>query len=418
MNDSSGHTTVFPIIHEFIDDRVSLHAYIVIDSLKNGHSCGGLRISEDLTLEEIKTLAKAMTLKYCFLKRNTGGAKAGIILPKNCSHEQRTKILEAFGQYASSHLRKGTYVPWTDLNSSSEDIAIVMNAAGCRFLGISDSSYYTALTVVSAVKAACETKEMTFSTTSIIIEGLGAVGMNIASECAKLKGKIIGVSTIKGALYDPTGLDVTKLIELKKQYQDDLVKHYGQEWIQPKECLLEMDTDVLIPCARIGCINTTNMEKIKAKMIIPAANAPLTKEAENFLHQKRILCLPDFVCNVGGVFGTNLYDNKNDIPTVHHFIMDEYGQLIKEIIWASIRKQCLPSDIAKSIVEKHCSTKCSEKTEGILLKNYFLQWFDNIIYFLHFLPRLQPWIALQRQRKIFLENIRYIQSNMENQNPP
>ncbi|MBN2599387.1 MAG: Glu/Leu/Phe/Val dehydrogenase [Candidatus Thermoplasmatota archaeon] len=412
MSDGSGQTRVFPIIHEFIDDRVGLHAFIVIDSLKNGHSCGGLRISEDLTLEEVKTLAKAMTFKYCFLKRNTGGAKAGIILPKNCTHEQRTKILEAFGRSASSLLRKGTYVPWTDLNSSSDDIAIVMKAAGCRFLGMSDSSYFTALTVVSAVKAACETKEMDISAISIIIEGFGAVGMNIASECAKLGIKIIGVSTIKGALYDPNGLDVNKLIELKKQYQDDLAQHYGKEWIQRKECLLEMDTDVLIPCARTGCINTTNMDKIKAKMIVPGANAPLTKEAEDFLHKKRILCLPDFVCNVGGVFGTNLYDNRNDIPTVHHFIMDEFGQLVKEILWASVRKHCLPSDIAKSIVEKHCNTKFDEFTGKTLSKKIFLKWFNNIIYFLHFLPRLQPWIALQRQRKIFLENIRYVQKCM------
>ena len=117
-------------IYKFNDYKNDLNAYIVIDTLYNGNSCGGLRISDDLTLEEIKLLAKKMTLKYSFLKINTGGAKAGIKLPSDCSSKQRTKILETFGKKASNILRKKLYVPWTDINTNTDDIYLIMKSAG------------------------------------------------------------------------------------------------------------------------------------------------------------------------------------------------------------------------------------------------------------------------------------------------
>jgi glutamate dehydrogenase (NAD(P)+) len=218
------------------------------------------------------------------------------------------------------------------------------------------------------------------------------------------------VSTVKGALYDASGLDINKLIELKKRYTDNLVQHYSTECIEPKELLLEMDTDVLIPCARTWCINGMNMENIKAKMIVPGANVPLTKEAEEFLHQKGILCLPDFICNLGGVFGTKLYDNRNPIPTVHRFIMNEFGQLVKELIWTSIKEHCLPSDIARLVAEKNSSANVKRMQYNSLIKKFPIGWFHRVIHFQRVFLGRQPWIALQRQRRIFIENIRCIKN--------
>lgn len=410
MDNAEKQSRTQPILHEFIDNSVGLHAYIVIDSLKNGNSCGGVRILDDVTVEEIKALARAMTFKYCFLKENMGGAKAGIILPKDCTHQQRTKILEAFGRNASFLLRKRTYIPWTDMNCSVDDIATIMNAAGCNFHGISDSAYFTALTVASAVKAACETNDIDMSTISVTIEGFGSVGMNLASELKKWGVKIIGVSTVKGALYDAGGLDINKLLKLRKQYKDDLVYHYGTECIERKELLLEMYTDILIPCARPWTINTTNMKKIKAKMIIPGANVPLTKEAEEFLHQKGVLCLPDFICNVGGVGGTGLYNAGNRIPRVQRFIMNEFGQLVKELILKSFKEHRLPSDIARSVAEKNCTVNIQGMQYKSYMKKFVNRWFDRVIQFQRFFPGLQVRMSLESQRRIFAENIKSIKN--------
>ena len=205
------------MICEFVDGNVGLHAYLVIDSTRDGRSCGGLRILEDLTLKEVKALARAMTLKYSFLKRNMGGAKAGIVLPERCTPVQRTQILEAFGRELSPILKNKIYTPWTDMNCSIEDIATIMKAAGCAFKGMSDSAYFTALTVASAVKAACDIQGIDLSTASVAIEGFGNVGSNVGQELSKWGTKIVGVSTTKGAIYDIRRFGYQEISRAKKE---------------------------------------------------------------------------------------------------------------------------------------------------------------------------------------------------------
>jgi glutamate dehydrogenase (NAD(P)+) len=401
------------MICEFVEENVGLHAYLVIDSTRNGHSCGGFRILEDVTLEEVKALAKAKTLKYSFLKRNMGGAKAGIILPKGCTSEQRTQILEAFGRKLSPILINKIYIPWTEMNCSVEDIAIIMKAAGCAFKGVSDSSYFTALTVVSAVKAACDIRGIDVSTASVVIEGFGKVGGNVGQELSKWGTKIVGVSTTKGAIYDDGGLEIEKLVELRKRYGGNLVRHYGDEagFIEAKELLLEMDTDILIPCARPWTINAKNMNRICAKIIVPSGHVPLTEEAEEFLHQKGILCLPDVVCNIGGIFGTALYDSGVRMPKVHEFIMKEFGILVKELIWRSVKDNRRPSEVAQKIAEDNFNSLNWGMQKGRWLKRYF-NFGLRMGYRIHVIPqRVEAWVRYREAERILAENIRNLKED-------
>jgi glutamate dehydrogenase/leucine dehydrogenase len=394
------------MICEFVDGDIGLHAYLVIDSTRNGHSCGGLRILEDLTLEEVKALARAMTLKYSFLKSNMGGAKAGIILPDGCTPEQRTQILEAFGRKASPILKNKLYIPWTDMNCSVEDIATIMKSASCGFSEMSDSSYFTALTMASAVKAACDVQGIDVSTASVAIEGFGNVGSNVGQELSRWGTKIVGVSTTKGAIYDNGGLDIEKLMELRKRYGDSMVHYYGAEFNEAKELLLEMDTDILIPCARPWTINPKNMNRIRAKMIVPGANVPLTEEAEEFLHKKGILCLPDFVCNIGGVLGTTLYDSGVRVSVVHDFIMKEFGLLVKELVWRSAKDNRRPSEVAQRIAEDNSNSLGWSMQKRRRVKRY-LDFGLRMSYRIHVIPhRMVAWVRCREARRMLAENIK------------
>ena len=401
------------MICEFVDESVGLHAYLVIDSTRHGHSCGGFRILEDLTLEEVKALARAKTLKYSFLKRNMGGAKAGIILPKGCTPEQRTQILEALGRKLSPLLKNEIYIPWTDMNCSVEDLATIMKAAGCAFAGVSDSSYFTALTVVSAVKAACDIQGIEASEASVVIEGFGKVGSTVGQELSKWGTKIVGVSTTRGAIYDDSGLEIDKLVELRKRYGGNLVRYYRDEagFIEEKELLLEMDTDILIPCARPWTINAKNMNRIRAKMIVPSGQVPLTEEAEGFLHEKGMLCLPDLVCNTGGIFGTALYDSGVRTSEVHEFIMKEFGLLVKELIWRSVKDNRRPSEVAQKIAEDKFNSLNLGMQKGRRLKRYF-NFGLRMGYRIHVIPqRVVAWVRYREARRMIAENIRYLKED-------
>ena len=401
------------MICEFVDESVGLHAYLVIDSTRYGHSLGGFRILEDLTLEEVKALARAKTLKYSFLKRNMGGAKAGIVLPERCSPEQRTQILESFGRKLSPLLKNKIYIPWTEMNCSVKDIAIIMKSAGCAFKGVSDSSYFTALTVASAVKAACDIRGIDVSAASVVIEGFGKVGSKVGQELSKWGTKIVGVSTTEGAIYDDGGLEIDKLVELRKRYRGNLVRYYGDEagFIEEKELLLEMDTDILIPCARPWTINAKNMNRIRAKMIVPSAHVPLTEEAEEFLHQKGILCLPDLACNTGGIFGTALYDSGVRTSEVHEFIMKEFGLLIKELIWRSVKDNRRPSEVAQKIAEDNFNSLDWSMQKRRRIKRY-LGFGLRMGYRIHVIPQhVVAWVNYRNARRMLAENIKCLKGD-------
>jgi glutamate dehydrogenase (NAD(P)+) len=399
------------MICELVDGNVGLHAYLVVDSTRYGRSCGGLRILEDVTLEEVKALARAMTLKYSLLKRDMGGAKAGIILPEGCTPEQRAQILDAFGRKLSPILRNKIYIPATDMNCSVEDIAIIMKAAGCAFEEMSDTSYFTALTVSSAVKAACDTRDIDVSAASVVIEGFGNVGTNVGQELSKWGTKIVGVSTTEGAIYDNGSLEIDKLVGLRKRYGNDLVRYYGAGFNEAKELLLEKETDILIPCARRWTINAKNRDRILAKIIVPGANVPLTEEAEEFLHKKGILCLPDFVCNIGGVLGSALYDSGVRTSEVHEFIMKEFGLLVKELIWRSVKDNRRPSEAAQKIAEDNFNSLNWGMQKGRWLKRYF-NFGLRMGYRIHVIPqRVEAWIRYREARRMIAENIRYLKED-------
>ena len=140
-------------IIRFKDVLLDYDAVIVIDSLLNGKSSGGIRISEFIDTDEIILMAKSMTLKYAILQRMMGGAKCGIHIPSNCTDEQKTQILKSFGKQASSILQSKTYIPYMDMNCSQKDINTILTAANCPLYQVSDSSFFTALSVVYAIKS-------------------------------------------------------------------------------------------------------------------------------------------------------------------------------------------------------------------------------------------------------------------------
>ena len=195
-------------------------------------------------------------------------------------------------------------------------------------------------------------------------------------------------------------------MELRKRYGNDLVRYYGAGFNEAKEILLEMDTDILIPCARPWTINAKNMNRIRAKMIVPRANVPLTEEAEELLHKKGILCLPNLVCNIGGIFGTGLYDSGIRAPVIQKFILKEFGLLVKELVWKSIKDNCRPSEVARKIAEDNFKSLSWGTQKGRRIKKYLALWLHTC-HRIHVIPHwLEAWVYYRNARRILAENIR------------
>ena len=330
--------------------------YVVIDSEIGGRSSGGLRMLPDISEDEIRCLARAMTLKYGFLGLPQGGAKAGLFGNPEASKEERRERLAAFSQVIAPLLRNRVYVPGTDMGTTNADIGYLLESVGVkvkkRELRGTDSGYYTALTVFAGVEQAAKFLDLSLSGSSVAIEGFGKVGSSVAMLMAEANARIAAISTSKGALFNSKGLDVFRLRELAMEKGSDLVDHYTNADRMDCSELLQLPIDILCPCARHNSINDNNVEQIQPKIVCPGANIPITPKAERSLFERGVLCLPDFVTNSGGVLGGTMEFASLSKDKIYGFILKYVGACIKELLLTAHRQNVLPRDIAIPLAQR------------------------------------------------------------------
>lgn len=333
------------MVCELIERRTGLEAYLVLDTVGPAGACGGIRITEDVGLDEVKALARAMTLKYRFLRvLPLGGAKAGIRIPAGCDAERRTRLLEAFGRKAAPLLRGGIYHPWTDMNTGEKELNEVLRGAGMKPRRFAESGRYTSLTVAASVRAVAEFLQKDVRGLRVAIEGFGSVGSALASELHARGARVVAVSTADGALRHDDALDVPALVERRRRGEDVLAAGGGER--MPRERLLELEVDVLVPGARPAAIHAGNAGAVRAAAIVPAANVPVTDEAKTALLGRGVICLPDFVCNAGGALGSYLRGQGLAEPAVRRSLLDDYGRHVTELLKAAQRRGVSPEEVA------------------------------------------------------------------------
>ncbi len=185
---------------------------LAIHSCFQGSARGGIRIAQDVSVEEIRELAEDMTLKFGFLGLPQGGAKAGIRADPDAPEEQRFACLKAFGQALLPLLRTKVYLPGADMATTAPMIRRMLVELGVRVpareLRGERSGHFTALGVLTGIRHAAGAIQLGLRGATVAIEGFGKVGAPLARMLAAAGAKIVAVSTSHGALYRPDGLDV------------------------------------------------------------------------------------------------------------------------------------------------------------------------------------------------------------------
>ncbi len=302
---------------EINDDKIGLHGVLVLDNLNRGPGKGGLRMTPTVDVKEVFRLARTMTWKTAMADLPFGGAKSGIKAPAEDirNKERRKELIQAF----SKALRKyspSRYISAPDVNTGEEEMRWYAEANGnwnsctgkpkdyCegRKCGLPHELGSTGFGVAHATVVAVKHAGLHIKRTTIAIEGFGNVGTFAARHLSEFGAKIVAVSDSKGVVYNPDGLDVKKLMDVKQK--TGTVTNYKPGKILPNKEIFELPVDVVIPGALPDVITKDNVNKIKAKIIVEAANIPTTEELESVLHKKGILVVPDFVANAGGVISS------------------------------------------------------------------------------------------------------------------
>jgi glutamate dehydrogenase (NAD(P)+) len=290
--------------------------YRVIHNDVRGPSKGGIRYTPDVNLAEIKALAAWMTWKCAVVNLPFGGAKGGV----KCDPKQLTKVeLEKITRRYTANLLEvfgpERDVPAPDVNTNEQVMGWIMDTYSMHmrhtttavvtgkpiFLGGSQGRVEaTGKGVVITTSAMMEKMGMKPEQTRIAVQGFGNVG-SIASKFFHEMGcKIIAINDVSGGFYNAKGIDIPRAIEYRDKNKGLLEGFKGGDPIGNEE-LIELECEVLAPCALEDQINSKNASRIKAKIIAEGANGPTTAKADPILAERGVVVIPDILCNAGGV---------------------------------------------------------------------------------------------------------------------
>lgn len=309
----------FPI--EMDDGTVqSIQGYRVLHNQVFGPGKGGIRFHPDVTMEEVVALSKLMTWKCALVNIPFGGAKGGVVCnTKELSESELRRITRRFTAELADNIGPYTDIAAPDLYTNEQTMAWIFDTYDMLHPGKNNRPVVTGKPIEmggsygrreATGNGVCHVTErflskglisdrQTISGASVVIQGFGNVGSVAAQAFSRKGAKIIAVSDSEGAVYNENGLDLDELISFKLEH--GTVVGMPNTLTMTNEEILETECDILIPAALSHQINAENASRIKASVVVEAANSPTTPEADKILCEKGIYLLPDIIVNAGGV---------------------------------------------------------------------------------------------------------------------
>jgi len=289
--------------------------YRVQHSIARGPAKGGVRYSPDVTLDEVRALASWMTWKCAVVNIPFGGAKGGIICdPKNMSRGELERLTRRYTAELIEFIGPEKDVPAPDVNTNEQVMAWMMDTYSMHMRqtvtavvtgkplnmgGSRGRREATGRGVMIICDESIKHLKMARESTRVIIQGFGNVGSNAALLMHEEGYKIVGIGEWDGGLYNPKGIDITKLWEYR-QKEGTIHGFKGAERAKTED-LLVTDCEILIPAATENVITSANADQVKAKVLVEGANGPTTAAADDILADKHVFVMPDILANAGGV---------------------------------------------------------------------------------------------------------------------
>ena len=182
------------------------------------------------------------------------------------------------------------------------------------------------------------------------VQGFGAVGRHATRFLCAAGAIPVAISDSAGTIYNPDGLDVDRLIELKAAGKSVVEYDAGEQ--RDRDAIIDIECDIWIPAARPDVIHENNVNRLNTRLIVQGANIPITDAAEQILHQRGILNIPDFIANAGGVICAALeYQGAGEAAALAA-IEEKLRRNTREVLETAQREQILPREAALAMARK------------------------------------------------------------------
>ncbi len=297
------------------DERLEVFiGYRVQHNGARGPYKGGVRFHPTANLDEIRALASIMTWKTAVVDIPFGGAKGGIeVDPRRMSERELREMTRRYTVHISYILGVYRDIAAPDMNTNAQIMAWMMDAYGQKYgytpgvvtgkplaLGGSPGREpATAQGLAFVLEAAQKDLDIELKGARIAIQGFGNVGSWTARILSRMGARIVAVSDIQGGIYNGGGLDIPRL--LKRVEEVGTVTGFPDTDPLTQEGVLTCDCDILIPAAIGGVITADVAQRIRAAVVVEAANHPVTPAGDDVLMARGIHVLPDLLVNAGGV---------------------------------------------------------------------------------------------------------------------
>jgi len=341
------------VIHVY-EPSIGLKAVLVVDNVARGPSIGGVRMAPDVTTEECMRLARAMTYKNAAAGLPHGGGKAVLVGDPKMDKEKKAVLIRGLA-CALREVEQYIFAP--DMGTDEECMAWVKDeidrvvALPCEVGGIPlDEIGATGFGLSHVVDVALQFSNFSIHGARFAVQGFGAVGKHTTRFLVKDGAIPVAVADSQGTIYNPAGLDVDKLIALKESGKS--VVDYSEGERRNIEDIVDIECDIWIPAARPDVIHEDNVDRLKTRMVVEGANIPITYGAEKRLHEKGVLCVPDFIANAGGVICAAMEYQGAGQAAALVMIEEKLRRNTLEVLETSSRDKILPRDAALAIARR------------------------------------------------------------------
>jgi len=336
----------------------------VTHNIARGPSKGGIRYHPDVTLDEVKALAMAMTWKCALMNLPFGGAKGGVACdPKTMSTDELERMTRRFTSEIVNEIGPEKDIPAPDVGTTPQVMAwifdtfsmnqghSVLSVVTGKPLAVGGSlgrEEATGRGVLICLQEALAKEGASLDGLRVAVQGFGNVGGVFARLAAQAGATVIAISDSSGGVANDRGIDVEAALTHRRS-GGRLAEFRGGEAISNEDLLL-LPCDVLAPCALEQVITEQNADQIRARIIVEGANSPTTPAADEILREKDVSVIPDVLANAGGV-------------VVSYF---EWVQGLQEFFW---KEDEVNARLAEIVVHAFAETWALHAERGVTLRS-------------------------------------------------
>ena len=319
------------------DGRIEVfNGYRVQHNAMRGPHKGGTRYHPEADIEKVRALASLMTWKTAVVRIPFGGAKGGVQCdPKTMSEAELNRLTRGYTLNVESLLGPNRDIPAPDMGTNSQTMAWMMDAYGqvhgytpavvtgkpVELGGSVGRDSAPGRGAVYVMAEAASDLGLSVDNACVAVQGFGQVGMWVARLAYEMGCSITAVSDVSGGVFRAGGLDIPSLIDYQREVGS--VSGFSGGDAITNDDLLELECEFLVPAAISSVLHAGNAHRVKAKVVVEAANHPVTPDGDAVLADHGVQVLPDILVNAGGVVGSyfewtqNLYQHQWDEARVN-----------------------------------------------------------------------------------------------------